>query len=61
MVTQPLASSEPTSGEGEPVVVFEDVSIGFDGNPFSRTSRFELQWEKRESFSDLPAWERACC
>ena len=42
MVTQPLASSATTSGEGEPVVVFEDVSIGFDGKPVLKNISFRV-------------------
>ena len=42
MVTQPLASSATTSREGEPVVVFEDVSIGFDGKPVLKNISFRV-------------------
>jgi phospholipid/cholesterol/gamma-HCH transport system ATP-binding protein len=42
MVTQPLRSSETASAEGQPVVVFEDVSIGFDGKPVLKNISFRV-------------------
>jgi phospholipid/cholesterol/gamma-HCH transport system ATP-binding protein len=42
MVTQPLRASEAASSEGEPVVVFEDVSIGFDGKPVLKNISFRV-------------------
>ncbi len=42
MVTQPLRATEATSGEGAPVVVFEDVSIGFDGKPVLKNISFRV-------------------
>lgn len=42
MVTQPLPSATTTSGESEPVVVFEDVSIGFDGKPVLKNISFRV-------------------
>ena len=61
MATQPQSASETRPGEGEPVVVFEDVSSASKASPFSRIFRFELRSGKRECCSGLPAWERACC
>jgi phospholipid/cholesterol/gamma-HCH transport system ATP-binding protein len=42
MVTQPLPSSTTTSSEGEPVVVFDDVSIAFDGKPVLKNISFRV-------------------
>jgi phospholipid/cholesterol/gamma-HCH transport system ATP-binding protein len=42
MVTQPLRASEAVAGGGESVVVFEDVSIGFDGKPVLKNISFRV-------------------
>jgi len=42
MVTQPQSTSESRPGEGEPVVVFEDVSIGFEGKPVLKNISFRV-------------------
>lgn len=42
MATETLAAAVPVPGDQEPVVIFDDVSIGFDGKPVLKNISFRV-------------------